>query len=488
FINGEFPNTGHCRYGSLPGQLKLVELNRSTHCSGLGLCVTGSRDRARGRMSVYVSEVQPEGAAAADGRIRVGDELLEINGQVLYGRSHQNASAIINSAPSEVKLVLNSPFNVLSNHKPFSVPSSAFRSRSASPIPPGCYTLPMSHSTSTSPTQNFHLSHTQCCSLTSHSDIGLPGSSCCPSYSMNTDPLKCPIIPGHLNTIELCKGHSGLGLSIVGGCNTLMGVILIHEVNEGGAAHRDGRLLAGDQILEVNGIDLRMATHEEALSVLRLSPQRVSLCVYRHPSTHNFPKQATHTHEDMWDLFIVDLQLGPGQELGMSIVGKRDDTGIFLSEITNGGVVQLDGRLSLGDQILSVNGEDIRAVTQVYARTLLQVFHTPQHFFLINGKCMCIHFSSQYKTISLERGSAGLGFSIAGGSRSSHGYLPIYIKNIFPKGAAVEDGRLRSGDRLVAVNGRSLEGISHSEAAEILRRARGAVTLTILSQTHLAHR
>lgn len=73
----------------------------------------------------------------------------------------------------------------------------------------------------------------------------------------------------------------------------------------------------------MNGIDLRMASHEEALSVLRLSPQHVRLCVYRHTSTHTFPSQATHTHEDMWDLFTVDLQLQPGQELGLSIVGKR---------------------------------------------------------------------------------------------------------------------------------------------------------------------
>lgn len=75
--------------------------------------------------------------------------------------------------------------------------------------------------------------------------------------------------------------------------------------------------------VQVNGIDLRMASHEEALSVLRLSPQHVRLCVYRHTSTHTFPSQATHTHEDMWDLFTVDLQLQPGQELGLSIVGKR---------------------------------------------------------------------------------------------------------------------------------------------------------------------
>ena len=38
-----------------------------------------------------------------------------------------------------------------------------------------------------------------------------------------------------------------------------------------------------------------------------------------------------------------------------------------------------------------------------------------------------------YKTISLERGPSGLGFSIVGGFGSPHGDLPIYIKTIFNK-------------------------------------------------------
>lgn len=63
------------KYGSLPGELRLVELDCSTHRSGLGVCVSGSRN---GRMTVYVSEIQPDGAAAADGQISVGDELLEV--------------------------------------------------------------------------------------------------------------------------------------------------------------------------------------------------------------------------------------------------------------------------------------------------------------------------------------------------------------------------------------------------------------------------
>lgn len=46
--------------------------------------------------------------------------------------------------------------------------------------------------------------------------------------------------------------------------------------------------------------------------------------------------------------------------------------------------------------------------------------------------CVCLS-SPQFQTITLERGSAGLGFSIVGGFGSSHGDLPIYVKNIFPK-------------------------------------------------------
>lgn len=63
------------KYSSLPGELKLVELDCSTRNSGLGICVSGSRD---GRRIVCVSEIRPEGAAAADGQISVGDELLEV--------------------------------------------------------------------------------------------------------------------------------------------------------------------------------------------------------------------------------------------------------------------------------------------------------------------------------------------------------------------------------------------------------------------------
>ena len=45
---------------------------------GLGLHLTGNRDSSRARMSVYVAGLDPQGAAGADGRLRVGDEILEV--------------------------------------------------------------------------------------------------------------------------------------------------------------------------------------------------------------------------------------------------------------------------------------------------------------------------------------------------------------------------------------------------------------------------
>ncbi len=61
-------------YGDLTGELHVVEFTRDR--LGLGLSLAGNRDL--GRMSVFVAGVQPDSIIAKDGRIRVGDELLEV--------------------------------------------------------------------------------------------------------------------------------------------------------------------------------------------------------------------------------------------------------------------------------------------------------------------------------------------------------------------------------------------------------------------------
>ena len=87
------------------------------------------------------------------------------------------------------------------------------------------------------------------------------------------------------------------------------------------------------------------------------------------------------------------------------------------------------------------------------------------------------------QTVELRRGDQGLGFSIVGGFGSPHGDMPIYVKTVFETGAAADHGGLKRGDQILAVNGRSLEGMTHQQAVDILKNSQGTVTLNILSYT-----
>ena len=62
------------RYGDLGGDVHLVDLTRGGN--GLGISLAGNKDR--NTMSVFVAGIKPDSVAAKDGRIEIGDELLEV--------------------------------------------------------------------------------------------------------------------------------------------------------------------------------------------------------------------------------------------------------------------------------------------------------------------------------------------------------------------------------------------------------------------------
>lgn len=66
------------RYGSLSGKLHMIELEKDPAAHGLGISLSGNKDDSRARMSIYVAHIDPKGPASLDGRIMVGDELLEV--------------------------------------------------------------------------------------------------------------------------------------------------------------------------------------------------------------------------------------------------------------------------------------------------------------------------------------------------------------------------------------------------------------------------
>ncbi|XP_019125140.2 partitioning defective 3 homolog B isoform X3 [Larimichthys crocea] len=86
--------------------------------------------------------------------------------------------------------------------------------------------------------------------------------------------------------------------------------------------------------------------------------------------------------------------------------------------------------------------------------------------------------------IDLKKGSEGLGFTVVTRDSSVHGPGPILVKNILPRGAAVKDGRLQSGDRILEVNGVDITGVGQEELVCMLRSTRQgeSVCLVVLRQ------
>ncbi|KAF7655088.1 hypothetical protein LDENG_00060940, partial [Lucifuga dentata] len=298
------------RYGSLPGKLHMIELEKDPQAPGLGVSLTGNKDGSRARMSVYVADIDPQGPAGVDGRIRVGDELLEINGQILYGRSHQNASTIINNAPSKVKIIL------VRNKASLDHMAQGLRRDGKDTV-----------DSQTDSAEDGGLSRDIKHIILPQDSTGL-GLCIAEDESREGVVVRSLIQHGTASKdgrIKVGDRIIAMGDEPVAGLSVdkvsslilkqrVSGAVIIHEVNDGGAAQRDGRLQAGDEILEVNGIDFRQATHDEAIGVLRLTTQRVRLCVFRH--------QEAYKEEDLWDVFNLELRTRPGQELGLTTVGK----------------------------------------------------------------------------------------------------------------------------------------------------------------------
>uniref|UniRef100_A0A1B0DB02 Uncharacterized protein n=1 Tax=Phlebotomus papatasi TaxID=29031 RepID=A0A1B0DB02_PHLPP len=88
-----------------------------------------------------------------------------------------------------------------------------------------------------------------------------------------------------VRTIQIGKGPQGLGFNIVGGEDGQG--IYVSFILAGGPADVGGELKRGDQLLSVNGVNLRNATHEEAAQALKNSGPNVTLVAQYRPEDYN---------------------------------------------------------------------------------------------------------------------------------------------------------------------------------------------------------
>lgn len=306
---------------------------------GLGFSIAGgvgSTPYRAGDTGIFISRIAEGGAAHRDGTLRVGDRVLSINGVDMTEARHDQAVALLTStSPTITLLVEREPVQPGAPADPRASPS-LHRARPRSPPPPA-------------ESENGE----------GEEDLTSPRN-----HSSNRMEDEYPI-----EEVILMKAGGPLGLSIVGGSDHSshpFGVrepgVFISKVIPRGVAARSG-LRVGDRILESAGMDLRNATHQEAVKALLTPDKELRLLVRRDPPPTG-----------MQEICIVKT---PGEKLGISIRGGAKghpgnpldptDEGVFISKVSSSGAAARDGRLKVGMRILEVNQQSLLGMTHTEA-------------------------------------------------------------------------------------------------------------------------
>ncbi|XP_069747609.1 ligand of Numb protein X 2a isoform X2 [Narcine bancroftii] len=296
---------------------------------------------------------------------------------------------------------------------------------------------------------------------------------------------KQPGLPeGEITSIELHRANPcmELGLSIVGGNETPLMSIVIQEVYRNGIVAKDGRLLSGDQILQVNGVDISNVPHNYARAVFLQPCSALFLTILRERrfggSKHFQPDGSS-----MQDGFHVTLHKRESNEqLGIKLVRRLDEMGIFILDLLEGGLAAKDGRLCSNDRVLAINGHDLKHGTPELAARIIQDNGDRIHFIISRSAKQ--HFSNALRvseSYTSHQHSTQLTQIMPHNKCDTRKDLSQCLscqeKQITVKkepheslGMTVAGGRgSKNGDVLLSINGSDLTCLSHGEAVTTLK-------------------
>lgn len=158
-------------------------------------------------------------------------------------------------------------------------------------------------------------------------------------------------------------------------------------------------------------------------------------------------------------------------------VQRTSDGSLAVSAVLPGSVAHRTGSVQAGDRLLAINNSRVEILTIDEALSVLQSeqiirlkLHKSQSADELPQQAPVVY------TVELVRHGGPLGITISGTESPDD---PITISGLTEGGLAERTGALHAGDRLLAINGRSLQGKLLSEAIEILQNSGDIVTLKI---------
>ncbi|PWA18794.1 hypothetical protein CCH79_00005639 [Gambusia affinis] len=311
-----------------------------------------------------------------------------------------------------------------------------------------------------------------------------------PAYEEIDDdntPLRSSLV-AEANVVELFRDEpeEELGLRIVGGKDTPLGNIVIQEIIRDSVASRDGRLAPGDHILEVNDVNLASVPHTRAISVLERSPllrltvmQEKGFKIRDQRSDHppaaaaaSQPPHGSHGNSpsDLHNLgkvlHVMLTKTHRTEPLGIKLIRKSDESGVFILDLLPGGLAAKDGKLRNNDKVLAINGHDLMHGTPESAAMIIQ-----------NSE-KCVNFAVLRPAENPEEaGSSREGQHSRGVRRAPE---PQYFRR---QTTYLKVGQINIyGDVLLSINGVDLTQLTYNEAVSVLKAqtAQAQVVLRVI--------
>ncbi|KAH8366141.1 hypothetical protein KR093_009699 [Drosophila rubida] len=253
-----------------------------------------------------------------------------------------------------------------------------------------------------------------------------------------------------IQAIELVNDGTGLGFGIIGARNS--GVI-VKTILPGGVADRDGRLRSGDHILQIGDVNLHEMVSEQVAAVLRQSGTHVRLVVVR-PIEQTLP--------------TPQYALEPGS----AVVPTRVlvDPAELERYLISTGYPEIFGKSSTASTPQTTT-EDERFVYRGETSMLIDPSIDLEELLALP--------ETEKLQVELKKDANGLGITIAGYVCEKEELSGIFVKSVSPGSAADLSGRIRVNDRIIEVDGQSLQGYSNHQAVELLKKSGQVVNLRL---------
>ncbi|XP_049718740.1 membrane-associated guanylate kinase, WW and PDZ domain-containing protein 1 isoform X4 [Elephas maximus indicus] len=456
----------------LKGKFIHTKLRKSSR--GFGFTVVGGDEPDE---FLQIKSLVLDGPAALDGKMETGDVIVSVNDACVLGHTHAQVVKIFQSIPIgasvDLELCRGYPLPFDPDDPNTSLVTSVAILDKEPIIVNGqeTYDSPASHSSKTGKVNSVKDARPSSpADVASSGSHGYPNDTVSLASSIATQP--------ELITVHIVKGPMGFGFTIAdspgGGGQRVKQIV---------DSPRCRGLKEGDLIVEVNKKNVQALTHNQVVDMLIECPKgsEVTLLVQRGglPVPKKSPKSQPLERKDSQNSSQHSVcshrslhTASPSH--GTQVLTEYPPAEAAAPDQTDNSGQKKPDPFKIWAQSRSMY--ENRPMSPSPASGLSKGEREREINSTNFGECQIPDYQEQ--DIFLWRKETGFGFRILGGNEPGE---PIYIGHIVPLGAADTDGRLRSGDELICVDGTPVIGKSHQLVVQLMQQAakQGHVNLTV---------